>query len=366
MKIKLPRFFYRSVQSEANSIAEDCAKCGNAKSAIGRYLSTLADKMPAGMTVEKAAAAISDTAGQYCKHLAEHLTVEDVKARIQESVASMDEKQAFVFVATLEATFDACDRHAAQGDAIPVPEEFARRISDIVENPGEASLAERIDDLANSICGDTLKAAVFCTGKDQIVEMVEDGTFGDETRGMAAAALAQDGIEKADRYAFVAAAAYAKVLKGEVPGVTPEMANPEVIAILTSAGMEKAGILARFIRGEIDKELMLDLLEEVEVVAKFMLTLVFQACIWATGIAIMAAAAEFFGIVGAAAEIMISIGSFVGLMASVFSRETAKELAEVTVEIFEVGVHLVVEGTKVLWDWLTEGVRRMIGTTVPA
>ena len=97
----------------------------------------------------------------------------------------------------------------------------------------------------------------------------EDGDSGmsQETAERIHAAICAD-VDKVDLYAATACACYGRILDGKVPGVPKENIDAGIMTALVVAGMEKASILVRLARGEIDAELAKEMLDALNAIGE--------------------------------------------------------------------------------------------------
>lgn len=296
--IKIPRFFRKKITDEAKKIVDAArAEGGNIKAVLRARIVPYVDKLPKGLSVDSAVESIHSTVLRFCSQTDEIGQVgrASLEELLQQYIGTMTTEQALLFLATLKVSLKAADCHAISGDPMPCADELK------IEIQREAKMTEdpqgRIDELVDCILDDSLKATVFSAGHAELEEMVARRDEIDESCGDQALAFLKEGVARSDLYTAAAAAVYVAILNGEIEGVPPEAAaSPEIVATFVSAGLTKASIVSRLLRGEIDRELAFDLLAQVEIAIKWTLAIVLAVGIVAVPVIIAFDVIEFFAI----------------------------------------------------------------------
>lgn len=270
--VQIPRFFYRDTQKAMAEIQASIEQCGSVREAMTQRIAPYAGLLPEEYTAEQVIKQIEETASMFCAAEAQ-ITSKDIRSKLEEAIGQYTEEEAFYYLSILETTVSAMDASADDRLILPDAETIQAEIEEKLANPGELSLAERIDRLVDSFCENGMKTFVFAGGNDQILEAV--GSDKAEAPQVVVELL-NEGMEKADFYAMAACACYEQILQGKIDGVTAQNADPRMVTVLVSAGLSKGSILKRLMRGEIDRDLARDLLEKLELVVKWMLAVLYQ------------------------------------------------------------------------------------------
>ena len=270
--VQIPRFFYRDTQKAMAEIQASIEQCGSVREAMTQRIAPYAGLLPEEYTAEQVIKQIEETASMFCAAEAQ-ITSKDIRSKLKEAIGQYTEEEAFYYLSILETTVSAMDASADDRLILPDAETIQAEIEEKLANPGELSLAERIDRLVDSFCENGMKTFVFAGGNDQIREAVRS----DKAEApQVVVELLNKGMEKADFYAMAACACYEQILQGKIDGVTAQNADPRMVTVLVSAGLSKGSILKRLMRGEIDRDLARDLLEKLELVVKWMLAVLYQ------------------------------------------------------------------------------------------
>ena len=270
--VQIPRFFYRDTQKAMAEIQASIEQCGSVREAMTQRIAPYAGLLPEEYTAEQVIKQIEETASMFCAAEAQ-ITSKDIRSKLEEAIGQYTEEEAFYYLSILETTVSAMDASADDRLILPDAETIQAEIEEKLANPGELSLAERIDRLVDSFCENGMKTFVFAGGNDQILEAV----CSDKAEApQVVVELLNEGMEKADFYAMAACACYEQILQGKIDGVTAQNADPRMVTVLVSAGLSKGSILKRLMRGEIDRDLARDLLEKLELVVKWMLAVLYQ------------------------------------------------------------------------------------------
>ena len=279
--ITIPRFHYRDVHGEAVAILETARTAGSVKAAMVDYLLKRKESLPEGLTAEAAVGKILESVDGFAAAHEDGKTRKDIAEAIREAIAEMDGRQALAYLAVLEETFRVCDIKAVNDGNAFDAEAFGRIVKEIVDNAAEGEVQERIDLLAEKIEGDSLLAYTFASGNEDLAAIAKSG-FADGVSEEDAEAIreAVEGrVSKAELYAATACACYGSILDGKVEGVDPQTVDASVMTALVVAGLEKASILRRLLRGEIDEEMARSLLETLSRTLKWILVKALQFCV---------------------------------------------------------------------------------------
>lgn len=270
--VQIPRFFYRDTQKAMAEIQASIEQCGSVREAMTQRIAPYAGLLPEEYTAEQVIKQIEETASMFCAAEAQ-ITSKDIRSKLEEAIGQYTEEEAFYYLSILETTVSAMDASAGDRLILPDAETIQAEIEEKLANPGELSLAERIDRLVDFFCENGMKTFVFAGGNDQILKAVRS----DKAEApQVVVELLNEGMEKADFYAMAACACYEQILQGKIDGVTAQNADPRMVTVLVSAGLSKGSILKRLMRGEIDRDLARDLLEKLELVVKWMLAVLYQ------------------------------------------------------------------------------------------
>ncbi len=330
--INVPRYFYRDVQQVIAEIAADASRLGSVRTAMIQRIANHADKLPESRTVDQIVDQICETADLFCQAEAK-ITADDIRAKLQQIVSQFTEEEAFCYLSMLEVTFTAFNASADKRMVMMSTEEVQREIENSLANPGELSMAERIDALVDDISGDALKTFVFAGGSEQLAEAANTVRTDSAAGAQMMVDVLNSGFEKNENYAMAACACYEQVINGRIEGMTAENADPRMVTALVSAGLSKGTILKRLMRGEIDMEMAQTLLGYVENAIKWVLTVIYQALVGVvvlSGLTVIIIALEWAIEVSAALfcmAILLAVGA--GLNAGREGREMSKAAMDV-------------------------------------
>lgn len=348
--VKPPRWHYRDVQAGMSAILEKIPEAGSLKAALVATLEPRKDKLPEGQTAETAVDAILGAVDGFVVAHEQHKTGADIRKQLEEKVSKMDNAQAMTYLAMLEATFEACDLKADGADKVPTVEEIQARVRRAAAEPGD--IAARIDATVAKIEGDSLATYVFATGNDALGGLVRE-------QGNVAAGLSPDlaervreamttGVRKSEAYAAAACTVYGMILDGKVPGVMAKDADVKVMTTLVAAGMEKASILTRLVRGEIDAEMAKDLLDALVKALKWCLVAALEVATVIGMVAVVAWAvpAAFVWLI-TTSNALLALGLVVGIVTAVSCTDDYQG----AVDFLEKAVKAVVRGIGRICAW---------------
>lgn len=275
--VKIPRWFYRDVHVAASHIRENAMTLG-IREAMLKYILQRKDRLPEGMTADAAVDQMLTAVDGFAVAHSEGKTQDDIKRAIQAAIADMEQSQALAYLASLEVTFCACDVSAAN-KWLPDVESIQEQIRDAVDGAAAGAVEDRIAKLAEMLQGNSLAAYVYAAGNDEVKDLV---------KGANVAAVVSVGVAtqihyamlsaagKAEIYAANVCAVYGMILDGKIAGISPDLLDVRVMTALVVAGMEKASIFTRLARGEIDRELALELLSVLSRTLKWILVTILQ------------------------------------------------------------------------------------------
>lgn len=332
-KVKVPRFFYRDMQEGLMEIQNEAAEMGSVKEAMRKRLAPYAEQLGqegADQLIEK----IFFVTRTFCEAEAE-IKAEDVRAKLIETVGGMTEEDACCYLSMLEAVFTAMDAGADENKEPMSSEEIKAMIENSMTASGELTTAERIDRMVEHLAGDSLKVFVYAGGNKQLLQAVQDAKEGNVDGAQVIADVLSDRFEAADQYAMTVCVCYEQILKGKIEGVTAENADPTMIALLISAGLSKGSIMKRLLRGEIDKELAMELLGYVETAIKWVLTAWLQAAEASVVMDLLLGILTFFGVTGTLGTILTGVGAVIAIGVAVYSYDEAEDLAEFLIKAAE-------------------------------
>ena len=291
----------------------------------------------------------------------------------------MESKQALAYLAALEATFRACDAGAVNEGRIPDVKTIQRGIRDAVDGAAGGDIEERIAKLAEMIQGDSLAAYVYAAGNDQIKPLIEgqkdmEAEVPSElATQIHEAMLSAEG--KADIYAATVCACYGMVLDGKIKGVSPDKLDVGVMTALVVAGMEKASILTRLARGEIDSELAVKMLSALSRTLKWLLVTILQVIAAVCLFDIFATIITSIAWLTAASSIFLALGMVIAIFAAVDCREDFEKIVDFLGSLIKSAAKLVCGA--VAWVWnkgkelaeastSTESVENTVPNAMPA
>ena len=282
--VSIPRWHYRDTQADVKLILEEARNLGSLRMALVNYLSAKQDKLPAGMTVEKAVDSILSTSSEFASVVTDGKTVDDIQDMLRENIKEMDSKQAIIYLAALETVFRSCDS-VATGGSVTNPEKLQQELLEAAEDVEDSDVITRIEKLAEMILGDSLTAYIYASGNAELASIIKEDVTVD-INGISEEAASHihnvimDNSKKTELYAVTACVCYGMVLDGKIEGVSAANLDAGVMTALVAAGQEKASILMRLIRGEIDKELAVDLLAALGKALKWTIVKLFQGLIF--------------------------------------------------------------------------------------
>lgn len=335
--VQIPRFFYRDTQKAMAEIQASIEQCGSVREAMTQRIAPYAGLLPEEYTAEQVIKQIEETASMFCATEAQ-ITGEDVRRKLKEAIGQYTEEEAFYYLSILETTVSAMDASADDRLILPDAETIQAEIEEKLANPGELSLAERIDRLVDSFCENGMKTFVFAGGNDQIREAVRS----DKAEApQVVVELLNEGMEKADFYAMAACACYEQILQGKIDGVTAQNADPRMVTVLVSAGLSKGSILKRLMRGEIDRDLARDLLEKLELVVKWMLAVLYQVFMGAvTFVVLTHIILAFVENSTVLCAILVGAAALIAAGVTLLSEEEGKCISETVMDLLSLPVRL--------------------------
>lgn len=345
--VQIPRFFYRDTQKAMAEIQASIEQCGSVREAMTQRIAPYAGLLPEEYTAEQVIKQIEETASMFCAAEAQ-ITSKDIRSKLEEAIGQYTEEEAFYYLSILETTVSAMDASADDRLILPDAETIQAEIEEKLANPGELSLAERIDRLVDSFCENGMKTFVFAGGNDQIREAVRS----DKAEApQVVVELLNEGMEKADFYAMAACACYEQILQGKIDGVTAQNADPRMVTVLVSAGLSKGSILKRLMRGEIDRDLARDLLEKLELVVKWMLAVLYQVFMGAvTFVVLTHIILAFVENSTVLCAILVGAAALIAAGVTLLSEEEGKCISETVMDLTTYVLSLPVRLGKLIYD----------------
>jgi len=345
--VQIPRFFYRDTQKAMAEIQASIEQCGSVREAMTQRIAPYAGLLPEEYTAEQVIKQIEETASMFCAAEAQ-ITSKDIRSKLEEAIGQYTEEEAFYYLSILETTVSAMDASADDRLILPDAETIQAEIEEKLANPGELSLAERIDRLVDSFCENGMKTFVFAGGNDQILEAV--GSDKAEAPQVVVELL-NAGMEKADFYAMAACACYEQILQGKIDGVTAQNADPRMVTVLVSAGLSKGSILKRLMRGEIDRDLARDLLEKLELVVKWMLAVLYQVFMGAvTFVVLTHIILAFVENSTVLCAILVGAAALIAAGVTLLSEEEGECISETVMDLTKYVLSLPVRLGKLIYD----------------
>jgi len=345
--VQIPRFFYRDTQKAMAEIQASIEQCGSVREAMTQRIAPYAGLLPEEYTAEQVIKQIEETASMFCAAEAQ-ITSKDIRSKLEEAIGQYTEEEAFYYLSILETTVSAMDASADDRLILPDAETIQAEIEEKLANPGELSLAERIDRLVDSFCENGMKTFVFAGGNDQIREAVRS----DKAEApQVVVELLNEGMEKADFYAMAACACYEQILQGKIDGVTAQNADPRMVTVLVSAGLSKGSILKRLMRGEIDRDLAKDLLEKLELVVKWMLAVLYQVFMGAvTFVVLTHIILAFVENSTVLCAILVGAAALIAAGVTLLSEEEGECISETVMDLTKYVLSLPVRLGKLIYD----------------
>ena len=345
--VQIPRFFYRDTQKAMAEIQASIEQCGSVREAMTQRIAPYAGLLPEEYTAEQVIKQIEETASMFCAAEAQ-ITSKDIRSKLEEAIGQYTEEEAFYYLSILETTVSAMDASADDRLILPDAETIQAEIEEKLANPGELSLAERIDHLVDSFCENGMKTFVFAGGNDQIREAVRS----DKAEApQVVVELLNEGMEKADFYAMAACACYEQILQGKIDGVTAQNADPRMVTVLVSAGLSKGSILKRLMRGEIDRDLARDLLEKLELVVKWMLAVLYQVFMGAvTFVVLTHIILAFVENSTVLCAILVGAAALIAAGVTLLSEEEGECISETVMDLTKYVLSLPVRLGKLIYD----------------
>ena len=345
--VRIPRFFYRDTQKAMAEIQASIEQCGSVREAMTQRIAPYAGLLPEEYTAEQVIKQIEETASMFCAAEAQ-ITSKDIRSKLEEAIGQYTEEEAFYYLSILETTVSAMDASADDRLILPDAETIQAEIEEKLANPGELSLAERIDRLVDSFCENGMKTFVFAGGNDQILEAVRS----DKAEApQVVVELLNEGMEKADFYAMAACACYEQILQGKIDGVTAQNADPRMVTVLVSAGLSKGSILKRLMRGEIDRDLARDLLEKLELVVKWMLAVLYQVFMGAvTFVVLTHIILAFVENSTVLCAILVGAAALIAAGVTLLSEEEGECISETVMDLTKYVLSLPVRLGKLIYD----------------
>lgn len=345
--VQIPRFFYRDTQKAMAEIQASIEQCGSVREAMTQRIAPYAGLLPEEYTAEQVIKQIEETASMFCAAEAQ-ITSKDIRSKLEEAIGQYTEEEAFYYLSILETTVSAMDASADDRLILPDAETIQAEIEEKLANPGELSLAERIDRLVDSFCENGMKTFVFAGGNDQIRKAVRS----DKAEApQVVVELLNEGMEKADFYAMAACACYEQILQGKIDGVTAQNADPRMVTVLVSTGLSKGSILKRLMRGEIDRDLARDLLEKLELVVKWMLAVLYQVFMGAvTFVVLTHIILAFVENSTVLCAILVGAAALIAAGVTLLSEEEGKCISETVMDLTKYVLSLPVRLGKLIYD----------------
>lgn len=345
--VQIPRFFYRDTQKAMAEIQASIEQCGSVREAMTQRIAPYAGLLPEEYTAEQVIKQIEETASMFCAAEAQ-ITSKDIRSKLEEAIGQYTEEEAFYYLSILETTVSAMDASADDRLILPDAETIQAEIEEKLANPGELSLAERIDRLVDSFCENGMKTFVFAGGNVQIREAVRS----DKAEApQVVVELLNKGMEKADFYAMAACACYEQILQGKIDGVTAQNADPRMVTVLVSAGLSKGSILKRLMRGEIDRDLARDLLEKLELVVKWMLAVLYQVFMGAvTFVVLTHIILAFVENSTVLCAILVGAAALIAAGVTLLSEEEGECISETVMDLTKYVLSLPVRLGKLIYD----------------
>ncbi len=345
--VQIPRFFYRDTQKAMAEIQASIEQCGSVREAMTQRIAPYAGLLPEEYTAEQVIKQIEETASMFCAAEAQ-ITSKDIRSKLKEAIGQYTEEEAFYYLSILETTVSAMDASADDRLILPDAETIQAEIEEKLANPGELSLAERIDRLVDSFCENGMKTFVFAGGNDQILKAVRS----DKAEApQVVVELLNEGMEKADFYAMAACACYEQILQGKIDGVTAQNADPRMVTVLVSAGLSKGSILKRLMRGEIDRDLARDLLEKLELVVKWMLAVLYQVFMGAvTFVVLTHIILAFVENSTVLCAILVGAAALIAAGVTLLSEEEGECISETVMDLTKYVLSLPVRLGKLIYD----------------
>lgn len=345
--VQIPRFFYRDTQKAMAEIQASIEQCGSVREAMTQRIAPYAGLLPEEYTAEQVIKQIEETASMFCAAEAQ-ITSKDIRSKLEEAIGQYTEEEAFYYLSILETTVSAMDASAGDRLILPDAETIQAEIEEKLANPGELSLAERIDRLVDSFCENGMKTFVFAGGNDQILKAVRS----DKAEApQVVVELLNEGMEKADFYAMAACACYEQILQGKIDGVTAQNADPRMVTVLVSAGLSKGSILKRLMRGEIDRDLARDLLEKLELVVKWMLAVLYQVFMGAvTFVVLTHIILAFVENSTVLCAILVGAAALIAAGVTLLSEEEGECISETVMDLTKYVLSLPVRLGKLIYD----------------
>ena len=345
--VQIPRFFYRDTQKAMAEIQASIEQCGSVREAMTQRIAPYAGLLPEEYTAEQVIKQIEETASMFCAAEAQ-ITSKDIRSNLEEAIGQYTEEEAFYYLSILETTVSAMDASADDRLILPDAETIQAEIEEKLANPGELSLAERIDRLVDSFCENGMKTFVFAGGNDQILKAVRS----DKAEApQVVVELLNEGMEKADFYAMAACACYEQILQGKIDGVTAQNADPRMVTVLVSAGLSKGSILKRLMRGEIDRDLARDLLEKLELVVKWMLAVLYQVFMGAvTFVVLTHIILAFVENSTVLCAILVGAAALIAAGVTLLSEEEGECISETVMDLTKYVLSLPVRLGKLIYD----------------
>ncbi len=362
--MKTPRFFYKDVQGALIEIQQDAKDLNNPREAMTSFINRYADKLPADITVSSVVESVVSTSYEFC-NAEGRVTEADCRKEIENAIASMDEDKAYAYLAVLSAIMTVCNANAVPGKniQIPTPEKLKAEIARTVERSSDKSVAEHIDELVAEISNNTMNAFVYAEGNNAVIAALNDEKFVSDNCSSAVADVMENAFAKADNYVMLACACYGQVLDGRIEGVTAETATPEIVAALVSAGASKGTILKRLARGEIDKELAMDMLSKVETALKWVMTKLLQFSVGYVTLGFILFLIGVFEFTGAFASFLVSMGIIIAIGSAIDSKEDAQNFVDLLTWLIKGAIALPFKLGKKIVSVIME--KRTADTTVP-
>lgn len=307
-----------TIQNIDRTVAElhnAAQQTGSVRTALVQRLNSLPTQAIGERKPEEIAGTFLTIAAEFLHKVDTGYTADELRAMIDSQIAKMSGEQAIAYLTTLEYTYRlvnvaAVRDHLENQPAMPTAAEIQTEIANIVANPGDKTLEQRVDELVEKLTGDELNATVMAAGNETLIQALEEGTFGTHL-----AAMVNDTYGKSEQYAMRACAFYEEAVQGRLDGVAPDT-DPAMMTALLSAGFAKGEVLAQVAQGEIDETKAEKILGIIEAALAWTLAIVVAVAAIAAGLYVIALAASVLlemGVAVATVRILVLLGSLVGL-----------------------------------------------------
>lgn len=343
-----PRFYYKKVQQRVSETQKLATELGDVNEAMKQRLAPYADRLPEHST-ERIINQIYKTTRTFLEAEDARCSSDDIHTLLTNIVSTLPEEDAYTYLASLRATFIRLDANVDDRINMMSADDIQKEIESnaAAAAASEHSLAEEIDSLVATIEGSSLKSFVFAAGNEQIIEMINEDP---QDVAFAVIDVLDNGFAKADNYAMVTCACYEMILEGQIDGLNIENADPQVVATLVSVGLSKGSIIRRLLRGEIDKEMAMELLHHVENALKWVFAKLYQAFMGALVFTGFILILELFDLSSKAVLFLVGLAGVCGLATAVSSEEDARETSEILTSLTKFVLSLPIHAGKFIYD----------------